>query len=255
MQKKVLMPSMDDLYRMQELCNSKGMGACEIYKYLLAKAVEALVIEGRRYPNKGVLKSAYKYLRENPNIAYAVCRMYPSEIAYSDIAKSDAELCRFLLNKNSDRTIYNLDSLSLFNEEAIAHYSVVTKTVELLDEKLPNNPEYRFEYKSNKLLDDIFSGNLKCDFIPRSSVGDIYNSLCEIEPYYYMLLMEEILKIKNTGIRNIDLSASINKYAERYGIPYFHTESSLRDKDIINYPTDKVKKLIRCINSNKENLY
>ena len=85
--KKVYIPTMDELYQMQDMTNGQS-----IYKYILIKAIESLVIDGVNYPNKGILKNAYKYLKENPDIAYAICRMYPSEIKYSEPGKYVVEI-------------------------------------------------------------------------------------------------------------------------------------------------------------------
>ena len=81
--KKVYIPTMDELYQMQDITDGHS-----IYKYILIKAIESLIIDGINYPNKGMLKSAYKYLRENPDIAYAICKLYPEEIKYSEYAKN-----------------------------------------------------------------------------------------------------------------------------------------------------------------------
>ena len=142
--KKIFIPSMDDLYKMQDM-------HINILPYLYAKAIERLCIEYNNYPKMGsILRNEYKYLREDPVIAKAICMMYPSEIMYSDIVKYDAGLAMKLISEPKNNEIYS-------------------------------NPKYRFEYKNSNILDDIFMGRfnttLFLDDITKKQLG-------YIEPYY-----------------------------------------------------------------------
>lgn len=160
--KKVYMPTMDELYQMQEMTNGFSM-----YKYILIKAIESLIIDGKNYPNKGILKSAYKYLRENPDIAYAICRMYPEEIKYSECAQNDINLCLKLLDEKSidNHNIFNLDRLQYFENGlgVLTNDGVIQTTAHILASSLPNTPQYRFEYQENSLLDAIFYREIKVE--------------------------------------------------------------------------------------------
>jgi len=231
------MPSMDELYKMQD------MGA-DIYNYLKAKVVESLIIEGINYKNKGILKSVYKYLREDYDIAYAICRLYPDEIKYSNVASNDVNLCYDLISNTYDNSIYGLDNLVYFNEESgiYSNYSIVTKTIDILASKLENNPKYRFSYKENKLLDDIFgrivipnSKNLRYEILPFES--DYFKILLmKIEPAYGLILDKE---------NKLGLSYLVNNYIRRY-----HIDTNYENKDILTNQTVEVKRLIKCINQN-----
>ena len=97
--KQVYVPTMDELYLIQD-----EVTGYNLYKYLLVKAIESLIMEGINLPNKGILKNAYKYLRENPEIAYAVCRLYPEEIKYSEYARNDMDLCEELITNEDLQT-------------------------------------------------------------------------------------------------------------------------------------------------------
>ena len=104
--KNVFIPSMDDLYKMQDM-------HINILPYLYAKAIERLCIEYNNYPKMGsILRNEYKYLREDPVIAKAICMMYPSEIMYSDIVKYDAGLAMKLISEPNNNDIYRLDNIS-----------------------------------------------------------------------------------------------------------------------------------------------
>ena len=154
--KKVYMPTMDELYLMQDM-------GFDLYKYLLAKAVESLIMDVKVYGNgdKSILQGAYKYLREHPEISCSICKLYPEEIMYSRYAESENRLCYDLINPryNQDRSIYNLDNLSYFENGygVLNHMSIISKTISTLSEKLEVSPRYRFEYKESSLLNNIFN--------------------------------------------------------------------------------------------------
>lgn len=251
MGKKVCMPSMDELYIMQD------MGA-NVYKYLVIKAIESLIVEGINLPNKGILKTAYKYLRENPDIVYSICQMYPNELKYSEIARYEAFLCMKILDNVEDRTIYNLDNLVYFSDSVLDNRQVGNKVISLLSEKLPITPQYRFEYKQlfnqdklvceNKLLDNIFSCNYKLDSY--NLRDGILEKLIQIEPLYALKYQNLLDLSKNKYL----LKTGINAYAERYSVEY-DVGSKYANKDILTNPDVETKRLLKCINQNKYNLY
>ena len=65
--KKIYFPNMDKLHQIQSI-----VGGDNTYRYLLVKAIESLIVDGINYPNKGILKSAYKYIKENPDIVHSI---------------------------------------------------------------------------------------------------------------------------------------------------------------------------------------
>lgn len=236
--KKIYMPTMDELYKMQDITDGHST-----YKYILIKAIESLVMEGVIYPDKGILKKAYKYLRENPNIAYAVCRMYPEEIKYSEYAQNEMVLCLDLISgkHSQDRSIYVLDNLSYFENGigVLSNPSILTTTVKTLSDKLPQTPQYRFEYKQNSLLDDIFAREIPVQELSEASTQDFIN----IEPAYALIANPDCPKTDN---KKYILYQSINNYAKRYGIGYSIGNEYYGD-DILTSPDENVKRLLKCI--------
>ena len=111
--KGLYLPTKDDLYQMQS-------SNANIYKYLVAKNIEALIFNSK---NKEILKNAYKYQKEDikPN------------------------------------TIYRLDNLSYFSELTQFNQTIVIDTIITLYNELKSNPEYRFNYKESILLNQIFT--------------------------------------------------------------------------------------------------
>lgn len=250
--KKIYMPSEQKLHEMQAL-------GANVYKYLLIKAVESLIVDGINYPHKGILKSAYKYLRENPDIAHAICLLYPEEIKYSFVAMYDAELCEQLIGKQQDTSIYSLDNLSHFPNSISYNLSVVDTTIDKLDEYLPRTPQYRFEYQSNELLEDIFSTKILQQVNFRSP--ETMAQLTRIEPAYAVLFPEAspIMSFSesqiNDAYRKEILIEGINAYAKRYQIASIISGSNQHNEDILTNPDENVKKLLKCIRENKSNLY
>ena len=203
--KKVFIPSMDDLYKMQDM-------HINILPYLYAKAIERLCIEYNNYPKMGsILRNEYKYLREDPVIAKAICMMYPSEIMYSDIVKYDAGLAMKLISEPKNNDIYRLDNISYFGNNLDSNLLIQKEVIRILYNEIYSNPKYRFEYKNSNILDDITK-----------------KQLGYIEPYY--------------GLDSDMLSNMMERYVNRYGIDY-----TSNNKDILTNQTIEVKRLFRCI--------
>lgn len=250
--KKVYMPTMDELYLMQDMTNSHST-----YKYILVKAIESLIIDGINLPNKGILKNAYKYLRENPEIAYAICRLYPEEIKYSEYAKNDANLCQALIinQGNQDKSIFSLDNLCYFEESTsvFSQLGVISRTADILATQLQNTPQYRFEYKQNTLLDNIFSCEIPTDDIFKPMI----DKLVAIEPAYVIKLdskISEIVKFAHqvSDVKGDMLIRNINRYANRYGININAGYEYYAPLDILTNPDTEVKRLLKCINEHQK---
>ena len=107
--RKIYMPSNDVLIEMQD------RGA-NVYKYILTKTIESIIRCGIIYPDAGKLKYAQKYLRENPEIARAICTLYPEDMRYSEVARNDFKLCLRLMRTTPNKES-KLNNLAKFNPE------------------------------------------------------------------------------------------------------------------------------------------
>lgn len=235
--KEMYVPTMDELYLMQDMGSN-------IYRYLVAKVVERLILEGVNTPAKGMLKSAYKYLRENYDVASAVCSLYPEEMQYSEILKYDSSFCLKLIEepKPLDRS---LDNLSYFDEGTLSNVSVMNKTITRLNKVLIDNPKYRFTYKQSKLLDDIFLGRVNLD-----NIGyDEKMLLLSIEPAYLVKYYQNYLKsFEGTKDLKQVLEYGIFDFCYRYNVSNW-LGSEYKGKDILTNQPTEVKRLIKCINN------
>lgn len=234
--KEMYMPSMDELYQMQD------MGA-NVYKYLVVKAVESLVLRGINSEDKEILGKTYKYFREDPYIANTICWMYPSQLKYSETARNDAKLYDDIM-KRSPKLACNLDFSSGFDNSLFYNYTIIATTIAKLEEELKKNPAYRFEYKDNILLDRIFSGEIKGSEIMFNK-GSL-RSLLNIEPAYGVLFSDRIFDDVGYDRKDI-VCSSVNNFAGRYNIPS-NAGDQYFGKDILTNPGTEVKRLIRCIN-------
>lgn len=237
--KEVFMPSMDELYQMQD------MGA-DIKLYLYAKAIEALCIEYNNYPRKGsILKNEFKYIKENEILTHAICMMYPNEIEYSEVAKFNPRLAEYLISKKENNDIYRLDNLSKFS--TCASYGLIGRTIVILADELPTNPKYRFEYRQgnlNSILDDIFMGKI--------ILKDINYCMSNLEKEKYMYLLSKIepyyvMKRENKIIKKRHMKQAVLDYINRYGFNYLNRGNEPQ-KDILTNQDTEVKRLFRCIN-------
>jgi len=258
--KKIYMPSMDELYLMQEYSQFKGM---DIYKYLLVKVAESLIVESIHYPAKGILKSAYKYLCEDEYLARIICSLYPEEIRYSRVAQYDTDLCIKLLTKEKSNNIQKLDELRRFSETIQMGLFTIREVIETLAKELPNNPNYRFEYLSQSLyaneypnvaLDSIFSKQLLEHIVSDIIIKDDkkQEELTKIEPAY-ITDIQKLSTISDTKIKYL-LAQGYSSYFDRY---FVSDDAGLEynGSDILTNPDIKVKRLIKCINQNQSNLY
>ncbi len=235
--KEMYVPTMDELYLMQDMGGN-------VYKYLVAKVIEKLILEGINTPAKGMLKSAYKYLKEDYDVASAVCTLYPEEMKYSEILRYDSSFCLKLIEepKPLDRS---LDNLSYFDTSAFNNIPVMNKTITRLNKVLLDNPKYRFTYKQSKLLDDIFLGRVNLDTIGY----DEKILLASIEPAYLVKYFEYYSSLlKGTKTPDEVLKTSIFDYCHRYDIANWLGQK-YRNKDILTNQPTEVKRLIKCINN------
>lgn len=248
--KEVFMPSMDELYQMQD------RGA-DVYKYILVKAIESIICCGLNYPSKGMFMNAYKYLRENPEIAKAVCSLYPDEIIYSESARNDVDLAIKLMDFKGYQDS-GLDYLCRFDNSVLTNTHVLTNIILKLEKELANNPSYRFEYMSyelaylkkgsGRILDKIFNCQItESDLMLmlNSAKTLIIKALANIEPAYALRLNDSVLN--EDSVRNELLRNGVNSYAQRYGI-WSVTGYEYYGKDILTNPDTNVKRLIKCIN-------
>lgn len=247
--KQVYMPSMDELYIMQSM-------GINLYKYILAKAIESIIMDIKVYKqsDSSILENIYKYLKEDPYISYSICKMYPEEIKYSEYAKNDISLCLQLMsnNYNQDKSIYNLDNLSYFEEGfgVLNNTLVIESAINTLIDKLPLTPQYRFEYKENTLLDCIFNCEIPKYMLYLKSCPVL--SCAQIEPAYLLKYnLDELDKQFRDKIhKSYVLNELINKYANRYGIKQLDC-NEYNNVDILSNPDTNVKRLFKCINQRK----
>lgn len=239
--RKIYMPTENELYQMQEI-----MGGENMYAYLLAKAVEALIVNGLNNPAQGILRNADEDVKNDAKIVRAIGLLYPYEIEHSQLAMNDSKLCSKLLNGLEDRSIYGLDNLSRFSNEINYDPRVINQTVATLADKLLDMPRYRFEYHQSPLLESIFS----CD--PRIiDICSMIHDLSKIEPGYALKLSAEWITPEH---RKNALCKGIEEYGKKYEIPRY-TGYEYRGVDILTDKDENVKRLVRTIYHDKNNLY
>lgn len=246
--KKVYIPTKEELYKLQSI-------GANIYKYMLIRTMEAIIIEDIVCDEHDMLEFTYDHLSEFPEIIQAIGRLYPERIQNCERAIKDVQLCRSIVEilPERNRTIYGLDNLVYFSENSniLFDKEVVLNTARELSDKLPYSPKYRFDYKEpNILLDDIFACELSNLYISKTSINDFST----IDPIYTIKLTNSE-DIKNTKIREsmvFNAKRNMIKYVNRYGIQH-SIGSEYEGKDILSNPDERVKKLIRTLEYHKKN--
>ena len=257
--KKVFMPSMDGLREMQSL-------EADVYSYIIIKTVEKFIMEGITFTAIGILNSNHtnKYILDDPEVVIPICRMYPELIKRFDFANNDVALCIELLNRiHQERFAASLDTLSYFDSSIICKNQIIVRdTIEKLEEELITNPKYRFTYKDNMLLNQIFATTILSDdnglyFRPEEK-RMLLTKLANIEPYYAIKIdkidgldldysKEELKKLKRELLIN-----GVETYKKRYGIT---EDNSYKKEDIFKEDNKKVKRLIKKIKNEPMLLY
>lgn len=246
--RKIYMPTENELYQMQGI-----IGGDHMYKYLLIKAIEALIVNGLNYPARGILRNADEDIKNDSAIVHRIGLLYPYEIEHSQVAMNDSELCSKLLNGLEDRSIYGLDNLSRFSDEVNYYPKVIKQTVSTLADKLLDMPRYRFEYHQSPLLESIFG----CDtsLLDHCSGPVILRELVDIEPGYALKLSDKDIEKHDMFSNRVNLLFDgFNQYRERYELSNY-SEGKYAGKDILTDKDENVKRLIRTIYHDKNNLY
>ena len=236
--KKVYIPSDETLDKMQELA-----GAEYLYRYILAKAVESIVMN--KPLDKNLLEDETKSIREDYYIQKAICYLYPEQVAYSEYLQMESSFALDLLKMQPSNIIYNIDSIRHFDPMILYSTDVVYKVVSMLSQELSNTPTYRFEYKDNQLLDSIFGCEI--DKLIKKLYGSQIHyarDLIKIEPAYGVLLPDKYFA--SLVDRGASLLSGISGYRNRYGISSV-IGNEYRNQDILSNPDANVKKLMKCI--------
>lgn len=242
--KKVYIPTDEVLQKMQDLA-----GAGYLYRYMLVKAVESIVMN--KSLDRNLLEDETKSIREDYYIQKAICYLYPEQVAYSENMQMESSFALDLLKKRSSNIIYNIDSIRHFDPMTLYSSDVVRKVISILTQELPNEPTYRFEYKDNQLLDSIFGCELNklrerlyCSSTYFISEQYFLNDLIGIDPAYGILLPDEAFASQVN--RATSLQSGISKYHNRYDISSV-VGYDYNGQDILTNPDDKVKKLMKYI--------
>lgn len=230
--KKVYIPNEDEIEKLKYL----GINP---YQYLLSKTVETLIMEDIIYEDIDMFDVAYQELHIE-EIRYALALLYPEKIASSEFAPNDLDLCRMLTKRvfRQDKSIYQLDNLSYFNQDWIITGDdiVIENVSKILAEHLTSQPRYRFDYKEpNKVLDDIFA----CEIDSDAHTPKIYDDLLSIDPIYITKLGLNLEQVKKDLSQNkaFSLQRGMVKYNGRY---------NMSEVDTKNYQ-EKTKRLIKCL--------
>lgn len=242
--KKIYIPSEDELRQIESLTKSTA----HTYKYILAKTIETLLMERNLDSNKNTLEVVYKYFREFPDIVYAICKMYPEDKYLCKEASDDKELCERLIKGISpqDSSIKQLDEILAYFEKGllvIDSPNIINAIADALAKGLQTYPKYRYEYRENEQLDQIFSCEMPIYSMPIRPTPEFMT----IDPIYALKISNFEPYVENS--KNRMLKESIDLYAMRNGINA-HGITGAGTKSIME--NSKTKKLIRCLEYHKE---
>ena len=242
--KKIYMPSDEVLSEIQSYGG-------DIYKYLLVKSYELLMIAGSNYyedVDMDNLRTINKVLPYNIELSTAA---YIALQNKSLLKASDYEIIKQILMR-SDFKIKDLNILANYSDFSSTDIEIINLVITLLAKWLPRTPVYRFEYQEgqNNLLSDIFSTKIIEKGLPWNY--DLLTKISKIEPAYAVLIKEVLFEDKMIAVTNRKrrqiIKNSIDEYVSRYKIG-FHDYEEKTDRH------EEVKRLVKFIKSEKTNLY
>lgn len=231
--KKIYIPTKDELETIEYSANGQ-----HLYKYVLTKTVEKMLAEGE------LVKNADEDLLKIPELVQAICYIYPQEIMFSDDAKNNPDLFYRLLchELRAANSINSLDYLCYATKDVQYNPMIVLRALQNLNQKLKDNPTYRFTYRESNLLNAIFATEHKKFAHYNEQVKDL---LMYIDPIYLVKFSDD--EDEEITLNGEKLQDRINAYSFRYGIEP-KTGFEYAKSDILRKPDEKVKKLIKFIN-------
>lgn len=245
--KQLYIPTEEDICRLQKIKEFNDINKVDIYGYLVAKTIEKLIIDFNFLRYKDIP------VTDIPEVIHGICYLYPMEIYNSEYAKYDADLCHKLLNQKIDTSITNLDRLNLFAPSVEFNRQTISMTLSILDEKLKDNPKYRFTYNDSKLLDAIF-GVYYNEFLEEPYHNKV--KLIHLDPIYVLKFSPQKLipEVKDPDERLINyrlgilLEEGIRRYKQRYDLGEF-VGYDYEHEDMTNPQNEQVKKLIKYLHN------
>lgn len=248
MQKKpIYIPTEEDICRLQKIKDKNDLNKVDIYGYLVGKVIEKLIVD-------------YKFLKFKDipatdilEVVHGVCYVYDMEIENSDYAQYDADLCHKLLSRRIDSEIENLNNLRRFSHSVQFNRTTISMAIDLLDEKLKDNPKYRFTYAKSELLDTIFGVDYQ-EFLSQPSYNMV--KLIHIDPIYALKfdprkLMPELInpdeKIMSYRLGML-LEEGIRRYKQRFDLSEY-IGYDYEHEDMTNPQNEQVKKLIKYLHT------
>lgn len=243
--KPLYIPTEEDIYKLQKIKEANGINKVDIYGYLVAKTIEKLIID-------------YNFLRykdipvtDIPEVIHGICYVYNQEIYNSEYAKYDADLCHKILGQNIDNSITILDKLNMFAPSVEFNRTTISMVLDILDEKLKDNPKYRFTYNDSQLLNAIFGVDYS-EFLSQPYHNMV--KLIHLDPIYALKFNSQKLipEFKDPDERLINyrlgilLDDGIRRYKQRYDLGEY-VGYDYEQEDMTNPKNEQVKKLIKYL--------
>ncbi len=251
--KKIYIPSDDVLQKMQEL----GVNTA---KYMTIKSIEMAILTGLK--KKSILKNASDEIINSEDAVNSICSLYPREIAYSHLASRNEDLLDDLIMSPSGMKLEGLEYLGGFEEDIQYVPRIARQIIKALYEELKVRPQYRFEYKESRILDDIFGMDIANSVAINDYVTE--NCLARIDPAYAVLIPNVSLVDLSSLSYATEASANENErrktlarygmisYSERYK---YNSMEDMISKEDISREKENVKRLAKTIRKNKRFLY
>lgn len=249
--KKVYVPTTEELEELKKILQKTNTYRNEktLYEYLIAKKVELIVANGG-------LEFFSQNEKEDYDIVYGVTNFYKEDIWCTPFTSSPIAKKIILTDKIMD-TEYGLDYLDRIDNKLCNDKEFVCQIVSKLKTILQKDPNYRFVYQNNKLLNDIFERKLSTNIIKSCIKNDI-SSLTGIEPTYMLEISDEFIFATHYSAEDYENLKNNKNFKESFKSYYLNKAIETYYHNYINNPITKTselkeknKKLIRFLNEHK----
>lgn len=255
MSKKMYLPTEEDLKGIERLKSSNKVVDINAYGYLIVKAIEKILV-GKA--NGVLIGNMDDYILRIPEIVYSICWVYPEELKNFDKIKEDESFCKDLLLKETDKSIYNLDTLAMYSPGVEYSHSILHTTLDILNKKLVSSPEYRFEYQESDLLNSIFNFNHPMfedlsfdDFTKLKNIDATYALKYGVSEHslygdFHIINKEdkELITHRKGMLFNEGLERMLARYHHSNSVGYGY-----QNIDITSTNDEKIKRLKRFLNN------
>jgi len=246
----VYIPDELEMEKLDEILsyNNIYFNSNSLYYYCLTKKIELIIAHGgfSKFNNLDY---------EDLDIVKGIIKYIPTDIRYTNY-NNRLEIVKLIIERNDKVNIdygSGLFNLNLVDKNLYEDSQFFKFIVGILYASINQNNAYRFTYKNNLLLDNIFGRKIDSKLLSSFTSNDsVIQQLLEIEPSYILDFSDSTFGKKiDDKVLSRKASATtyaILRYAARFNVEVLNEDYDKYNK---NEKDKKCKQLIKFLQENK----